>query len=133
LEIGMYRFYMRLALIVVAIVVGVSIFLELYMLPVVVVPLVILGAYVLRGRVRGVVQDERNFRISEVASRRTIQLLGATTGFGGVFLVAISQFDLDSLEPVGFTMAMFASALLLCYLAFYGYYRRKLGDFSNAE
>lgn len=129
----MYRFYMRLVLIIVAIVMVVSIFLELYMLPVVVIPLAILGAYALRGRARGVVQDERNYRISEMASRRTIQLLGATAGFGGVFLVAISQIDFDFLEPVGFTMALFASALLLCYLAFYGYYRRKLGEFSDAE
>lgn len=133
MEMGMYRFYMRLILLAVAVIMVASILLEMYMLPIIAIPLVILAAYALRGRVRGVVQDERNYRISEMASRKTIQLLGTVTGFGGALLVAISQVDFDYLEPVGLTMALFACALLLCYLAFYGYYRRKLGELSDAE
>ena len=133
MEIENYRFYMRLIFIVLAIVMVASVLLEIYLLPVVVIPLAILVAYALRGRVRGVVQDERNFRISEMASRRTIQLFGAVMGLGGALLVAISQIDFDFLEQVGFTMAMLATALLLCYMAFYGYYRRKLGEFSDEE
>lgn len=133
MKTAMYRFYMRLMLIIVAFLVIISIILELYIIPVIVVPLAILGSYGLRSKVEGVVQDERNFRISEMASRRTIQLLGGVTGMGGALLVGISYFGLEELEPLGFAMAMFATALILSYLAFYSYYQRKFGEFSDEE
>lgn len=124
---------MRLILIGVALLVAVSIILEQYVFPLVIISLAILVGYGLRGRVEGAVYDERNFRISEMASRRTVQLMGAVAGVGGLVLVGVGQMGVDGVELVGIAMAIFASALMLCYLAFHGYYRRKFGELLDAE
>jgi uncharacterized membrane protein len=133
MEQNMYRFYMRIALILVVLAVMALVYLEIYYLSIVVLLLAILGVYGLRRRVNVPVQDERTFRISEMASRRTIQIVGMVTGLGGVILVALSQSEFKELEPIGYFMAIFACALILCYTALFAYYRRRLGEFEHAE
>lgn len=130
---NMYRFNMRIAMILVVLAVVVSAYLEIYYLSIIFLLLAVLGVYVLRRKVDVPIQDERTFRISEMASRRTIQIVGMVTGLGGITLVALSQLEFKELEPIGYFMTIFACALILCYTALFAYYRRRLGEFEHAE
>jgi uncharacterized membrane protein len=129
----MYRFYAKLGLIIVALVVVLSTFLEIYALPLIVIPVAILCIIGLRRRVDGSIIDERTYRISELASRRTVQFVGVVTGIGGGVMVALGQMGYEGFSSPGYAMGFMASFLIFCYIGFYGYYRRKLGEFTDAE
>ena len=72
-----------------------------------------------RRRVTEVIEDERIYRISEKASRRTLQVFGVSVALTGVALIALRNFE------VGLTLSYSAIALLILYLIFYGYYSRR--------
>jgi uncharacterized membrane protein len=83
--------------------------------------------YAFKGRRNQAVEDERVYKISEKASRRTIQVVGITTALLGLSLIVLSRSNyLDFLE-VGYTLAYFAAGLVFVYMIFYGYYNKKLG------
>ena len=84
--------------------------------------------YLLKSRVKQVIEDERVYKISEKASRRTIQIVGTTTALVGLSLIGLSKSGYLELSEVGFTLAYFATALLMVYMIFYGYYPKKLGE-----
>jgi len=84
--------------------------------------------YVLKSRVKQVIEDERIYRISEKASRRTIQVVGTTTAILGLTLIGLSRSGYLKLTEVGFSLAYFATALLMVYMIFYGYYAKKFGE-----
>jgi uncharacterized membrane protein len=83
--------------------------------------------YSLRSRVKQVIEDERVYRISEKASRRTIQVVGTTTAVLGLSIIGLSRSGYLELTDVGYSLAYFAAVLLIVYMIFYGYYNRKLG------
>jgi uncharacterized membrane protein len=130
---NMYRFYARLGMLILALIVVLSIFLEIYALPLIVVPVAILILLGLRRRVDGLIIDERTYRISEFASRRTVQFVGVTTGLGGGVMVVLGQMGFEGVSLPGYVMGFMASFLIFCYIVFYSYYRRKLGAFTDAE
>ena len=74
-------------------------------------------------RVEEVIEDERIHRISEKASRRTLQIFGITSALFGITLITLRE-----LEEVGYTLAFSASILVTLYLIFYAYYSRKTLD-----
>jgi uncharacterized membrane protein len=84
--------------------------------------------YMLKGRVKQVIEDERIYKISEKASRRTIQVVGTTTAIIGLSIIGLSKKGYLNLTEVGYSLACFASVLLVVYMIFYGYYARKLGE-----
>ena len=129
----MYRFYARLGLIIVALFVALSIFLEIYALPLIVTPVAILCLLALRRQVDGLIIDERTYRISELASRRTVQFIGVATGIAGGVMVVLGQMGYEEASLPGYAMGFMASFLIFCYIGFYRYYRRKLGEFTDAE
>jgi len=83
--------------------------------------------YLLKSRVKQVIEDERVFKISEKASRRTIQVIGITTALLGLSIISLSRSGYLELFEVGYTLAYFATALLMVYMVFYAYYSKKLG------
>jgi uncharacterized membrane protein len=83
--------------------------------------------YSLKSRVKQVIEDERVYRISEKASRRTIQVVGTTTAILGLSILGLSRSGYLELADVGYSLAYFAAVLLIVYMIFYGYYNRKLG------
>ena len=83
--------------------------------------------YLIKSRVKQIIEDERVYRISEKASRRTIQIVGTTTALIGLALIGLSRNGYLELSDVGFSLAYFATALLMVYMIFYGYYSKKLG------
>lgn len=127
MKLETYRFYMRIISIAILLIVVVSVILELYFLLIAVILIAVISANVLRRRVSDMIQDERTFRISEIASRRTVQIVGMITGMGGVILIALSQVGFEELEQIGSAMAIFASAIIFCYLMLFVYYSKKLG------
>ncbi len=95
---------------------------------VVAIPAVLGGVvllYLLRRQARDVVQDERNYRISEKASRFAIQVFAGVTAISGVTLAAVSADDSSHYREVGLTLAFCACGLLVLYLISYAYYSRK--------
>jgi len=84
--------------------------------------------YILKSRVKQVLEDERVYRISEKASRRTIQLVGTTTALLGLSLIGLSRSGYLELSELGFSLAYFATALLMVYMIFYSYYAKKMGE-----
>ena len=93
-------------------------------IPAVIVCLVLL--YLVRRQVREVVEDERNYRISEKASRFAIQVFALVATISGVTLIAVSTNDSTLLREVGLTLAFCACGILILYLISYAYHSRKI-------
>ena len=92
------------------------------------IPAAISGAvllYLLRGQVRDVMGDERNYRISEKASRFAIQAFVLVTAISGVTLTAAGTGDSTPFRAVGLTLAFGACGLLILCLISYAYHSRK--------
>jgi uncharacterized membrane protein len=80
-----------------------------------------------KSRVKQIIEDERVYKISELASRRTIQVVGVTTAILGLSLLGLSKGGYLDMSDVGYSLAYFAAVLVIVYMLFYGYYNRKLG------
>jgi len=76
-----------------------------------------------RRKVTEVIEDERIYRISEKASRRTLQIFGIGAALTGAILITLRE-----MTEVGYTLAFSACALVILYLVFYGYYSRRTLD-----
>jgi len=99
--------------------------------PIIAIIAVVIGMillYSLKSRVKQVIEDERVYRISEKASRRTIQVIGITTAILGLAIIGLSRSGYLELTEVGFSLAYFATALLVVYMIFYCYYAKKFGE-----
>jgi len=82
----------------------------------------------LKTRNKKIIEDERNYKISETASRRTIQVVGITTATAGLGIILLSNQGFLDLANVGYSLAYVACGLLITYMIFYRYYARKYGD-----
>ena len=92
------------------------------------IPVALLGLillYLLRKRVKEVIEDERMHKINEKASKVTLQIFGIVTALLGVILIALSQGSWTDFRQAGFTLAYSACFLLLVHLILYSYYTRK--------
>ena len=98
-----------------------------FILPViaVIVGLVLLNA--LKSRVKVVIEDERIYKISQEASRRTVQVIGVSFATLGLVILGLSRGGYLDLEEIGYSLAYFATALLVVYMIFYIYYGKKYG------
>ncbi len=65
--------------------------------------------------------DERIVMISEKASRKSLEIFAISGAVLGVVLLAVGS------KVVGYTLLYSISALMVIYIAFYEYYRRKYG------
>ncbi len=81
--------------------------------------------YLCRRLVKGVVEDERAYRISEKASRFALQVFAFAAAIVGTTLIALSTDDSSAFREVGFTLAFSACALLMLYLVSYAYHNKK--------
>lgn len=83
--------------------------------------------YLCKGRVKEVIEDERTYRISERASKKTLEIFITVTAITSGILIA-SRDRYPELKNLGFTLAYLTCGLLIMYLLFYGYYAKKYGD-----
>ena len=116
------RFAMCGAIITAAIgaIVGYSVYTYNFMLPFIAVTAGILILHLLRRKVDEVIEDERIYRISERASRRTLQVFGMGTALVGTTLICLGRYS-----EIGYTLNMSVCILIILYLIFYGFYSRR--------
>lgn len=81
--------------------------------------------YLLRKRVKEVIEDERIHKINEKASTVTLQVFGIVIALLGAILIALSQGGLSDFRQAGFTLSYSACFLILIYSILYSYYARK--------
>jgi uncharacterized membrane protein len=123
-----FKLYGLVITIVVGFFIGLSAIRGEFTITVVAVVIGMILLFALKSRVKQVIEDERIFRISEKASRRTIQVVGTITALLGLTIIGLSRRGYLELEEVGFSLAYFATALLMVYLIFYSYYAKKFGE-----
>jgi len=123
-----FKQYGFIITIVVGFFIGLSVFRGEPITAIVAVVIGMILLYSLKSRVKQVIEDERVYRISEKASRRTIQVFGTTTALLGLFIIGLSKSGYLNLVDVGYSLACFATVLLMVYMIFYGYYARKFGE-----
>jgi uncharacterized membrane protein len=123
-----FKLYGLVITIVVGFVIGLSV---IRGEPITAISAVVIGMimlYALKSRVKQVIEDERVYKISEKASRKTIQVIGTTTAILGLTIIGLSRSGYLELAEVGYSLACFAAVLLMVYMIFYGYYAKKLGE-----
>jgi len=81
--------------------------------------------YLLRRQVKDVMQDERNYRISEKASRSALQVFALIAAITGITLTAVSTDGSSLSREVGLTLAFCACGLLVLYMISYAYHSRR--------
>ena len=123
-----FESYRRAMAVVVGFMVALAVFIGDLTLAILVVTIGIIVLYSIRSKVKQPIEDERNFRISEKASRRTIQVYGAATAMLGLALVVLSRGGYLEMADLGYSLAYFALGLLLVYSVFYNYYAKKFGE-----
>jgi uncharacterized membrane protein len=123
-----FKLYWIIITIAVGFVIGLSAFRGEPIIAIVAVVVGMILLYSLKSRVKEVIEDERVYRISEKASRRTIQVVGTTTALIGLTIIGLSKSGYLELVEVGYSLACFATVLLMVYMIFYRYYTRKFGE-----
>jgi len=123
-----FKLYGLVITIVVGFFIGLSVFRGEPITAIVAVVVGMILLYALKSRVKQVIEDERVYRISEKASRRTIQVVGTITALLGLTIIGFSKSGYLKLVEVGYSLACFATILLMVYMIFYGYYAKKFGE-----
>ena len=119
------RFFRMLIVVVVGALIGWSVAIGNAIIPIPVVFCGLVLLYLLRKRVKEVIDDERMHKINEKASKVTLQIFGIITALLGAILIALSQGGLTDFRQAGFTLAYSACFLLLVHLILHSYYTRK--------
>jgi uncharacterized membrane protein len=128
MEVGRYRRYAALVTAILAAVVAYSVIAQNMMAAVAGVSVGMILLYLLRRRVEEVIVDERVHRISQMASRTTLQMFGWVSAASAFILIAFGRTISTGFEQAGYALAYATCALLLLYSVLYKYYRRKFGD-----
>ncbi len=81
--------------------------------------------YLLKRLVGDAMEDERDYRVSEKASRFSIRVFVLATAIAGVALTVTSTSESPPFRTVGLTLAFCACGLLILYLASYAYHDRR--------
>ncbi|MGC8817016.1 MAG: DUF2178 domain-containing protein [Candidatus Hadarchaeum sp.] len=125
---GCYTSYKRAVMAIVASLVAFSAFTGELLIAVLSVVVGLLFLYLLKSKTDEVLVDERAYKISEKASRRTIQVVGLASAVVGISMVGLSRVGHPELLEAGLSLAYFSAVLMLVYLLFYRYYAKKFGD-----
>lgn len=125
MNVRTFQFY-RLGLTMsVAILVGAAVASENTVLGVAAVGAGLLLMYAGKRRVKGVVEDERTYRISEKASRVTLSLSAPAVALAATVLITMGDRVAPGLKTAGFALGYAACAMMVCYSVAYHYYLRK--------
>ena len=100
-------------------IVGYSVQIHNFVLPLIAVTAGILILHLLRRKVGEVIEDERIYRISDKASRRTLQVFGIGTALVGTTLISLGRY-----QEIGYALNISVCILLILYMIFYAFYSR---------
>jgi uncharacterized membrane protein len=128
MDVKSYRRYLALATTILAGIVAWSVIAQNMMVAVAGVSASMILLYLLRKRVKEVMIDERVHRISQMASRTTLQIFGWVSAASAFILITLGRTISTGFEQAGYTLAYATCALLLLYSVFYKYYGSKFGD-----
>jgi len=119
------KFFRMLIVIIMGALVGWSVAIGNAIIPIPVVIGGLLLLYLLRKRVKEVIEDERIHKINEQASRVTLQVFGIVAALTGAILIALSHGGLSDFRQAGFTLAYSVCFLLIIHLILLSYFTRK--------
>lgn len=125
MKMNTLRFFRALIVIIMGALIGWSVAIGNAIIPIPVVIVGLLLLYLLRKRVKEVIEDERMHKINEKASKVALQVFGIAIALTGAILIALSQGGLSDFRQAGFTLAYSVCFLLMIHLALYSYYARK--------
>lgn len=103
------------------------------LLPIIVPAAGILLMVMLRRSVKEVIEDERNYRISEKASRKAIQIFGISAAVLSSIFITLGRKGSADISQAGFTLSYAVGFLLMLYLGFYTYYNKKHRESDSYE
>ena len=119
------RFFRMLIVVIMGALIGWSVAIGNAIIPIPVVLCGLILLYLLRKRVKEVIEDERIHKINEKASKLTVQIFGIVTALLGAIFISLGQGGLSDFRQTGFTLAYSACSILLIHLVLYSYYTRK--------
>ena len=123
-----YRMWLAIIGIIVGGIVGATIALDNWIIPVIAIVIGILISIVLRRNVKGIVADERTYAAAYKAARFAVSAVGLGMAIIGGILLAVNHGDLSSSPAlVGFTLLYASCALVVINSLAYTYYNHKLG------
>jgi uncharacterized membrane protein len=108
-------------------VLGASIALGNWIIPIFTVIIGLTVMTVLRRRVKDIVADERTYAIAEKAARFTVQAVAIGMAATGAVMLALSQDSSEPLAQVAIALEYATCTLLVVNYFAYMYYSRKLG------
>ncbi len=111
--------------VVLAMVVGWSVIVGNFFIPIIAVVLAIGLTYLLRRRTKEVTKDERTALLYEKAAGATIKFGVPVVAFVGIVLFVLRENLSPEMSASGYVLAYVACALLLVHSAFYSYYARR--------
>jgi uncharacterized membrane protein len=106
---------------------GASVALGNWIIPVAAVIISLAAMMILRRQVKEIIADERIYTIAEKAARLTVQIVAIGMAIIGAILLGVSRNEVTGLRQIGFTLLYATCALLVINYIAYSYYSRKLG------
>jgi uncharacterized membrane protein len=122
-----YRMIQALNGVVLGGIIGASVGLGNWIVPLCAVIISVAVMMVLRRRVREIVADERNYTIAEKAARLTMLIGVIGMVVVGAVLLMVGRGDSPGLTQAGFALVYAACALLVINYVAYYYYSKRLG------
>ena len=111
--------------VVLALILGWSVVVGNFIVPIIAVPLAIVLSFLLRRATKDVTRDERTTLLYEKAAGITIRICVPLIALTGIILFILRKSLSIEFATVGYILADTACVLLLVHLAFYSYYSRK--------
>ncbi|MEM4188688.1 MAG: DUF2178 domain-containing protein [Candidatus Hadarchaeum sp.] len=125
---GDYKSYRLAVMVAVGILVALSALTGEFLIALFSVVAGLLFLFFIRSKAELELVDERAYKISEKASRKTIQVVGIASAVVGLSLVGLSRFGYPELLEAGLSLTYFSMILMLVYVVLYRYYAKKFGD-----
>lgn len=82
--------------------------------------------YLCKRRVKGVLEDERAYKVTEKASRITFQIVVLSFALAGAALISMKN-SYPEYTSLGFFLTYTSCGILVLHFLFYTYYNKKYG------
>ena len=123
-----YRMWQAIIWMIVGGIVGGTIALDNWIIPVIAILIGVFLSVILRRNVKGIVADERTYAAAYKAARFAVSVAGLGMAIIGGILLVVNHGDLSSSPAqVGFTLLYASCALVVINSLAYTYYNHKLG------
>lgn len=122
-----YRMWQGIIGLIMGAIVGISVAMDIWVVPVIAIFAGIAAGLILRRTVKEVVADERTYTVAGHASRLTLQIVAIGMAMMGMVLEVLDRGKNGILSQSAVTLLFATCALLVVNALVYTYYNRKLG------